>query len=267
MRGETEKRVHLSEIHTIVIENTATAITSILLCEVVKRNIQIIFCDEKHNPCFSCIPFSANYENSKRIKMQFGWDETTKGLIWRKIIQEKIKNQASILSNYDKENAQLLIKYHNDVHHNDITNREGHAAKVYFNTLFGNDFSRKNKELPINIALNYGYTLLLSTITRSIVAAGFLPQIGIWHDSDTNPFNFSSDLIEPIRQIVDYTVLNIDDITDFKAVLVNLFNIKVQIGKIETTLEKAITIYVRTIINTLETGNKEEMSFIKFHEF
>lgn len=267
MRGEEEKRVHLSEIHTIIVENTATVITTILLCEVMKRNIQIIFCDEKHVPCFSCVPFSGNYENSKRIKQQFAWDESTKSLLWKKIIIEKIKNQAKVLDSIDLTSANLLRTYAQNVTDNDRTNREGHAAKVYFNALFGKTFSRKDKENSINIALNYGYTILLSTITRNIVAAGYLPQIGIWHDSDTNPFNFSSDLIEPLRQIVDFTVLKMNDYTKFKEKLNKLLTFNVAIGEINTTLEKAITIYVRSVINLLETGSFAELRFVKFNEF
>lgn len=267
VRGETEKRVHLSEIHTIIIENTATVVTTVLLCELMKRNIQIIFCDEKHIPCFSCVPFSGNYENSKRVKQQFAWDELTKSILWKNIIVEKIKNQAKILKNNDAMSAILLNSYSENVCDNDSTNREGHAAKVYFNVLFGKSFSRKDKENPINIALNYGYTILLSTITRNIVAAGYLPQIGIWHDSDTNPFNLSSDLIEPLRQIVDYTVLHMEDYTKFKEELNKLLSLNVTIGEINTTLEKAVTIYVRSIIKVLETGSFEELRFVKFNEF
>ena len=32
-----------------------------------------------------------------------------------------------------------------------------HAAKVYFNALFGMDFTR-SADIPVNAALNYGYT-------------------------------------------------------------------------------------------------------------
>ncbi len=70
----------------------------------------------------------------------------------------------------------------------DSTKREGHAAKVYFNALFGMDFTRADDN-PINAALNYGYSMILSAINREITAAGYLTQIGIFHQNTFNPFN------------------------------------------------------------------------------
>lgn len=257
----------LSEIHTLIIENTATALTSVLLCELAKRNIQIIFCDEKHNPCFNCVPFHGNYESSKRIKQQFNWTKSVKGLVWQEIVKKKISNQAHILKTKNNDNYELLMEYVYQVEFYDKTNREGHAAKVYFNSLFGHGFSRQNKEHPINAALNYGYTLLLSTITQNIVASGYLPQLGIWHDSDTNPFNFSSDLIEPFRIFVDHCVLIMDDLVEFKRELNNMFNLKVNIAQQTTTLENALRIYVRSVIKALETSDVKAINFVKSYEF
>ena len=84
----------------------------------------------------------------------------------------------------------------------DATNREGHAAKVYFNALFGMDFTR-TAENSINAALNYGYSLLLSTCTREIAINGYITQLGLFHDNMFNPFNLAFDLMEPFRPLVD----------------------------------------------------------------
>ena len=50
-RGEDVRMVHLSEINTVIIDSTQVSLTSYLLCELVKRKIKVIFCDEKRNPC------------------------------------------------------------------------------------------------------------------------------------------------------------------------------------------------------------------------
>ena len=89
------------------------------------------------------------------------------------------------------------------------TNREGHAVKVYFNALFGNGFSR-TLDCFENAALNYGYSILLSCFTREIVCNGYLTLIGLFHDSQDNPFNLASDLMEPFRPIVDRIVLKME---------------------------------------------------------
>ncbi|WP_429980901.1 CRISPR-associated endonuclease Cas1, partial [Mycoplasmopsis bovis] len=64
---------------------------------------------------------------------------------------------------------QKINNYILNVEDYDKTNREGHAAKLYFQILFGSDFTReRNAEDKINIYLNYGYSVLLSLIARLI---------------------------------------------------------------------------------------------------
>lgn len=45
-QDETVK-IFLGEIGQIIIESTAVSLTASLLCELVKRKIKVIFCDEK----------------------------------------------------------------------------------------------------------------------------------------------------------------------------------------------------------------------------
>lgn len=87
----------------------------------------------------------------------------------------------------------------------DKTNREGHAAKVYFNALFGKSFSR-NDDCPINAALNYRYSIILSLFNREIVASGYVTQLGLFHNNMFNQYNLSCDLMEPFRPFVDTVV-------------------------------------------------------------
>ena len=105
-----------------------------------------------------------------------------------------------------KEEAELLSSYLQQIAWNDETNREGHAAKVYFNALFGLDFTRTEDNL-INAALNYGYSIILSSFTREIVANGYITQLGLFHDNMFNQFNLASDLMKPFRPLVDKCVL------------------------------------------------------------
>ena len=54
----------------------------------------------------------------------------------------------------------------------------------------------------LNGCLNYGYSVLLSAFNREIVASGLLTQLGVWHDNEFNQFNFSCDLMEPLRPAI-----------------------------------------------------------------
>ncbi|MDY2895943.1 MAG: hypothetical protein SOT51_03445, partial [Candidatus Enterosoma sp.] len=49
-RGETEKRIALDEIETLIIENQQVCITSSLLSELINHKVKVIFCDRMHNP-------------------------------------------------------------------------------------------------------------------------------------------------------------------------------------------------------------------------
>jgi len=152
------------------------------------------------------------------------------------------------------ERSELLDSYINQVENGDRTNREGHAAKVYFNTLFGNDFSRRDDSV-INSALNYGYSILLSTFNREISVSGYLTQIGIFHDNLFNPFNLGSDLMESFRPIVDEQVLtmNIEEFgTSEKRILVDILNKTVCINGKENVLLNAIRVYVQSFIASME---------------
>ena len=144
------------------------------------------------------------------------------------------------------------------------TTREGHAAKVYFNALFGKDFTR-NDDNPINAALNYGYSLILSTINREIVANGYLTQLGFFHDNMFNQFNLSCDLMEPFRILVDRYVFS-SRITAFsveeKHKMLEILQQEIGINNTRQVLTNGIKIYVRSIFDAI---NEKDLSLITFY--
>ncbi|MBR3864984.1 MAG: type II CRISPR-associated endonuclease Cas1 [Clostridia bacterium] len=262
IRGEQEKKVFLDEINTLIIQSTAVSLTASLLCELTKKNIKVIFCDEKHNPQSELLPYYGAHNTTKRYKEQFLWDNTIKSKIWQVIIKKKIDLQAEhLLEKGYKEQSLLLNSYLTEVAENDITNREGHAAKVYFNCILGMGNSRKDSSF-LNACLNYGYTILLSAFNREITASGYLTQIGIWHDNEFNQFNFACDLIEPFRVIVDKTALSLENNDkDFKKKMVNVLNYKTLIDGKNTTLDLAIRQYTRSVIHSLNQNNEKLIIF------
>ena len=225
VRGEQEKKIFLDEINTLIVQSTAVSLTASLLCELTKRNIKVIFCDEKHSPQSELIPYYGAHNTPKRYKEQFGWDSFTKARVWKQIICKKIEWQANHLLDCGfNEQASLLKAYLSEVADNDATNREGHSAKVYFNCLLGMGNSRKDGGF-LNGCLNYGYAVLLSAFNREISASGYLTQIGIWHDNEFNQFNLACDLMEPFRVVVDRTAVALEyGDKDFKKKMANVLN-------------------------------------------
>ena len=164
-----------------------------------------------------------------------------------------------------KEESKLLSLYLEEIEWGDKTNREGHAAKVYFNALFGMDFTR-TEDNYINAALNYGYSIILSAFTREITANGYLTQLGIFHDNMFNQFNLASDFMEPFRILVDKKVCKMELLEfehDEKMQLVDILNQEVQIdGRIQY-VNNAIKIYCKSVLEAL---NEDDSSLIRFYK-
>ena len=115
--------------------------------------------------------------------------------------------------------------------------------------------------------LNYGYSILLSQFNKEIVANGCLTQLGIKHNNEFNPFNLSSDLMEPFRPIVDKLVYELREHTfngNTKLQLLQLLNKKVVINDSSQYLPNAISIYVKSVIEALKN---KDMNLIKFVEY
>lgn len=263
-KQDEEKRIVLDEIRTIVITSTQVAITSSLICMLSKKKIKVIFCDYEHNPECELTPFSNNFYTYRKIKEQMEFIKNNKYL-WKRIIEKKINNQAynlkyaGLIDSYN-----LLMQYKNDVLENDISNREGHSAKVYFNSLFGVEFSRRSKD-DINKYLNYGYAILVSTINRELKALGYLTEFGIHHIGESNSFNFSYDLIEPIRPLVDlYVIKKIVNDDNFKSEFVKMLTLEVIYNNRKVILDNAIHLYVNDMILYLKTSNEDYIKFINY---
>ena len=263
-QGEITK-IHLSEISILLIENTAVSITAALLNELIKRKIKVIFCDEKRNPSSELVSYYGCHDSSAKIRNQIRWNDEIKELIWTEIVSEKIRNQRNILKYFNKKEYFMLDEYLSQIEIGDTTNREGHSAKVYFNALFGMDFTRTS-DTPTNAALNYGYGILLSTFNREIVANGYITQLGLFHDNMFNHFNLGSDLMEPFRTLVDKIVYNLKpEIFNHneKMELINILNKEVIIdGKINY-VNNAIKIYCKSVFDAI---NQQDVSLIKFYK-
>lgn len=264
VRSDEVTKIVLSEISTIMIESTAVSITASLIAELAKRKIKVIFCDEKRNPSCELVNYYGSHDTSNKVRKQIIWKQQTKEAVWTEIVTEKIRKQKELLELLGRKESALLSDYLKEIVWNDGTNREGHAAKVYFNALFGLDFTRTEDSL-INAALNYGYSILMSAFAREIVASGYLTQIGIFHDNMFNQFNLASDLMEPFRILVDREVLMMP-LEAFehqeKMRLVDILNHEVWIdGKLQY-VNNAIKIYCKSVFDAL---NEEDSALIRFY--
>lgn len=258
--------VSIAELGTLVIENTGVSITASLIAELVKNNVNVIFCDEKRNPLCTVNALYGSHNSSEKIRNQISWTKENKDKVWRLIVREKIKNQSYLLEKQGKSESAMLNDYIDEVEDGDITNREGFAAKVYFGALFGKQFSR-NSDNSINVALNYGYGIILSKVSRVVVSNGVITQIGIHHDNMFNHYNLACDLMEPYRILIDKKVVDmkVDEFgKEQKRELIQVLNEEVLIEDKRQTVSNAIEIYVRSVLNAVSSG---EMNIIRNYSF
>ncbi len=264
VRGEETTKIHLSEISVLIIENTAVSVTASLLAELSKRKIKVIFCDEKRNPLFETVACCGSHDTSLKVRTQVGWDSSIKSFVWTEIIREKIFQQMYLLKSLGKPESAMLSGYIDELEYNDASNREGHAAKVYFNALFGKSFSRSS-ENSTNAALNYGYGLLLSAFNREIVAGGYITQLGLFHNNVFNMFNLGSDLMEPFRPLIDKCVTQMMPESlehEEKVKIINILNKEVVIDGKKNYVNNAIRIYCKSILDALDSN---DITLIKFY--
>lgn len=263
-KDNEEKKVLLDEIKTLIINSLQVSITTSLIAMLMEKKIKVIFTDSKHNPSGELVPYQNNFYSYRKIKDQINFNQEYKNKLWKEIIRKKIHNQSSNLKLLNKEEALLLDGYEQNVLDADVSNREGHSAKVYFNSLFGNEFNR-SQDNQINKYLNYGYSILLSQINREIKILGYLTEIGIHHIGESNSFNFSCDLMEPLRPLIDYYVIMklVDDET-FKQTFIELLKRNVKYNGRDIIFDNAIHLYVEDMIYYLKTGAVEKIRFIDY---
>ncbi|MBF8808619.1 MAG: type II CRISPR-associated endonuclease Cas1 [Enterococcus lacertideformus] len=245
--------IHLSEIDVLMLETTDILITTMLIKRLVDENILILFCDDKRLPIGKLLPFYGRHDSSLQLGRQINWTLERKGMVWTEIISQKILNQQHHLVELGyQEKAASLLKLHSELETLDPSNREGHAARIYFNTLFGNQFSRESDN-EINAGLNYGYTLLMSIFAREIVKCGCMTQFGLKHANQFNDFNLASDLMEPFRPLVDRIIYEHrhDDFCRMKRRLFELFTENYTYGTKEMFLTNIASDYTKKTIKVL----------------
>ena len=254
----------IEDIGCVVLENQMISITLPLLNELVKNNVAVILCDNKMMPTSMLQSLDANTTQAESLKFQLAVTVPMKKQVWKQIIESKIKNQAAVLALAGK-NKDILKPYYNNVKSGDSDNREGLAAKIYWNSLLGNSFKREREGCSPNSLLNYGYSILRAAVARALLGSGLLPNLGIFHKSRYNAFPLADDVMEPYRPFVDEIVYRLyeNGITELnkesKSEIMRVLNCDVNIGKVKRPLQIALTMTTASLVKYY-TGEIKKLS-------
>ncbi|WP_062326651.1 type II CRISPR-associated endonuclease Cas1 [Treponema endosymbiont of Eucomonympha sp.] len=204
---EAVARVPLDDVAVLLISAQSVSFSKHILNELAERGGISVLCGKNYAPQSMVIPVSGHYMQSGVIKTQIDASVPFKKNIWKRVIEEKLENQAKSLALCGNHDAALRLKsIAKTVKSGDSDNREAYGAKVYWKALFGGDFIRDKDGEDVNALLNYGYAIARASIARAICAAGLLPSFGIYHKNQLNPFCLADDFLEPFRPLIDISV-------------------------------------------------------------
>ncbi|NVY96866.1 type II CRISPR-associated endonuclease Cas1 [Lactobacillus sp. DCY120] len=259
-----ERKVYipLSDITMIVLEGNRTRLTTRLLTALSKNNIALVICDEKYLPTGMYLPYGQYHHSAKRVMAQAQWSKEIKGLLWQNVVSQKIQNQISFAQwkGVEPERIELMQDLAAGMTIGDRTNREGLVAKVYFDSLYGLDFTRDQENLA-NSAMNFGYAIIRSHLARVLVGNGLITMLGIFHHNEFNSFNLADDLMEPFRPLIDcwidQEILSQTDYLSYEARLkiIDFMNQKLRLVGKKQTVAHAIETYVQSFVEASEVGD------------
>ncbi|CAM3086580.1 type II CRISPR-associated endonuclease Cas1 [Streptobacillus ratti] len=265
-KDDKKLSVPVNDIAIIIFESLESTISLRLISELSLKNITMLFCDYRHMPVAYSLPINQHYRIPYIHSLQEQQTTKSKEYIWEQLLKTKIRNSIKVLEieNASSDLIGLMQKYENEIVGNDVQNREGTAAKVFFNYLYGTNFCRQNERDSINMALDYGYGVFRSAITRLLCTYGFTTHIGVHHNFMMNAFNLTYDLIEPYRPIIDYYVFNYlyrfekdDELrTETRRELISLLNANIKVNEKEYTVLYSMELLIKSYLKFLEEGDR-----------
>lgn len=265
---EEKRTVPIEDIGYVVLESQLSSITLPLLNALVGNNVAVILCDDHMMPNALLQPLDSNSIQGELYRAQIDASEPLKKNLWRQTVEAKIENQARLLNKLGMDGERLKPIYMN-VKSGDSDNREGVAARLYWDMLFGDRFTREREGAPPNNLLNYGYTILRAAVARSLVGSGLLPAFGIFHRNRYNAFPLADDIMEAYRPFVDEIVYELyfsgeTDLTkEVKAKLLRVLFADCNIKKICRPLDIALTITTASLAKCL-AGKEKKLSYPMF---
>ncbi len=243
---DMQKSIPIEDIGFVILENQQINITLPLLNALSDNNVAVIICGSNYMPNAMLLNLDSSNTQGESFRKQIEASEPLKKNLWKQTVEAKIRNQSALLNKLGKDGDKLK-PYYSSVKSGDNENREGAAARIYWNELFGSSFVRTREGMEPNNLLNYGYTLLRAGMARALMGSGLLPAIGIFHRNKYNSFPLADDIMEPYRPYVDEIIFNLyangeRELTkEVKADITKLLFTDTHFGKITRPLEVALT--------------------------
>lgn len=263
-KGKGARKIPLKRIKSISVFKSGLSLTSNLLQRCAAYKIRFFFWDVYHQNV--CGVYNASEHAVVKIRysqFEFSRDSSKVRALCEKIIRGKIKNQRSVLQYFNKsrpsakavqsirslsESISSLVNLSESGWHSELLGIEGAAAAAYWKALrdldllpdsFKQRAGRGSREIT-NMALNFGYAVLLNRIWYCCVNAGLEPFYGFLHTERPGKPALVLDLMEEYRAwVVDRNIIKLRSHLRSKKELKPQLR-KLIVTEIEKTLEKKV---------------------------
>ena len=249
----------------VIVDDRRATYTQSVLIELMAAGATLIVTGPDHLPAGMMLPLDAHHVQTERHRAQIEATEPVRKRVWQALVAAKIRQQSVMLTYFTGESGGLDAMAQR-VRSGDPDNLEAQAAQRYWPRLFGKDFRRDRDAEGVNALLNYGYSIIRSAIARSIVAAGLIPSLGVFHKNRSNAFCLADDLFEPYRPFVDWRVKLLHHIANgdalrleekpVRAALLSLFNEGVVVKGRRLPMLGAIEASAASLARALTGGDK-----------
>ena len=285
MGRDGSKQVLPPNTEQLIIATSRASISTKAIRTLAMKGVNIVILNPLGDPAAIIMPPIINKTVATRIRQyELFLNNETRLELARRIIACKIENQARLIryfaisrreqSLYDIAYAvssiatQLMSIETKRLNPEVIESMEAQAANKYWDavasllpTQLG--FHGRNPEGtdPMNLALNYGYGILYSTMERYLIMAGLDPYLGVLHTVKSGKPSLVLDIVEIFRPVAVDKPL----ITEVKDLKLNIIN-----GFLDYDSRKAIA---RVILDNMNkdyinprTGRKASLTEIMKYE-
>jgi CRISPR-associated protein Cas1 len=211
-----------------VVMRSAVTLESSLLARLADAGVGVVAFGGRNAAKLALMHGRSHNDGARRVGQYRRFDDASWRLAWaRRLVCGKLRRQQRLLTEAlsARPDQRLVLTKGGDqlrqarrraadptvLRVDTLRGIEGAAAAAYFKA-FGSllaaslGFSGRNRRPPrdpVNAALSLGYTLLHYEAVRACYGAGLDPIIGYYHELDFGRESLASDLIEPLRPLVD----------------------------------------------------------------
>jgi CRISPR-associated protein Cas1 len=195
-------------------------ITTPATVELMQRNVPVLHFT--HGGWFQGICLGMSHKNVELRIKQFEWarDEEKSLSIARSIVSGKIRNCRTLLRRNDPAISQEVLESLERLakeaeialRMSSLLGIEGAAAEIYFGRFDsllkssqGFSFQNRNKRPPrdpVNTVLSYLYGILTKELFVTVLAAGFDPYLGFYHQPRYGRPALALDMMEEFRPLI-----------------------------------------------------------------